>query len=63
VAVRNGVVRLSGTAPSQQHRLFAATAAHAVPGVRAVEEDIQVTTVTQEDAAPASASHPARPEH
>jgi len=49
VAVRNGIVRLSGTAPSQQHRLFAITAAHAVPGVRAVEQDIAVTTVTEAD--------------
>jgi hyperosmotically inducible periplasmic protein len=61
VAVRNGVARLSGTAPSQQHRLFAATAAHAVPGVRAVEEDIKVTTVTE--ASSASAAHPAPLEH
>ena len=49
VAVRNGIVRLSGTAPSQQHRLFAVTAAHAVPGVRAVEQDVAVTTVTEAD--------------
>ncbi len=63
VAVRNGVVRLSGTAPSQQHRLFAATAAHAVPGVRAVEENIKVTTVIQGKASSASAAHPAPPEH
>jgi hyperosmotically inducible periplasmic protein len=47
VTVRNGVARLVGTAPSQQHRLFAATAARSVPGIRAVKEDIQVTTVTE----------------
>jgi osmotically-inducible protein OsmY len=51
VVVRNGIVRLSGTAPSQQHRLFAVTAAHAVPGVRAVEQDVVVTTVTEQDMA------------
>jgi hyperosmotically inducible protein len=45
--VRNGVVRLSGTVPSEQHRLFAATAARAVPGVRAVEQDIRITSVTE----------------
>jgi osmotically-inducible protein OsmY len=45
--VRNGVVRLSGTVPSQQHRLFAATAARGVAGVRAVHEDTRVTTVTE----------------
>ena len=61
VTVRNGVVRLSGTAPSQQHRIFAATAAHAVPGVRAVEEDIKVSTVMQQEAPPAA--HPPQPEH
>jgi hyperosmotically inducible protein len=48
VTVRNGVARLVGSAPSQQHRLFAATAARSVPGVRAVKEDIQVTTVTEQ---------------
>jgi BON domain len=36
--VKNGVVRLTGAASSQQHRLFAATAARRVPGVRAVAE-------------------------
>jgi hyperosmotically inducible protein len=45
--VRNGVVRLSGSAPSQQHRLFAATVARAVPGVRAVEQDIRISAVTE----------------
>ena len=55
--VRNGVVRLSGTAPSQQHRLFAATAAHAVPGVRAVQEEITVSTVTEDEAPAPSHAH------
>jgi osmotically-inducible protein OsmY len=50
--VRNGVVRLSGSAPSQQHRLFAATAARAVPGVRAVEQDIRLTSVTETNPRP-----------
>jgi hyperosmotically inducible periplasmic protein len=54
--VRNGVVRLSGTVPSQQHRLFAATAARSVAGVRAVHEDTRVTTVTEP--AGAAAAHP-----
>jgi len=45
--VRNGVARLSGSAPSQQHRLYAATAARAIPGVRAVEQDIRITSVTE----------------
>ena len=48
VTVRNGVARLAGSAPSQQHRLFAATAARSVPGVRAVKEEVQVTTVTEQ---------------
>ena len=47
-AVRNGVARLSGTAPSQQHLLYAATAARSIPGVRAVDVDIRVTSVTEE---------------
>jgi osmotically-inducible protein OsmY len=57
-AVRNGVVRLSGSAPSQQHRLFAASAARAVPGVRAVEQDVRITAVTE---APPRSSSPAIP--
>jgi hyperosmotically inducible protein len=48
--VRNGVVRLSGSAPSQQQRLYAATAARAVPGVRAVEQVIRITSVTESPA-------------
>jgi hyperosmotically inducible periplasmic protein len=56
VTVRNGVVRLSGTVPSQQHRLFAATAARSVAGVRAVHEDTRVTTVTEPPRATAAHS-------
>jgi hyperosmotically inducible protein len=47
VAVRNGLARLSGTVPSQQHRLFAAAAAREVPGVRAVTEDLRVSSITE----------------
>jgi hyperosmotically inducible periplasmic protein len=50
VAVSDGVVRLTGTAPSQQHRLFAATAARSVAGVRAVKEEMEVTSITEERA-------------
>jgi len=46
--VRNGIVRLSGTAPSQHHRLFAAIAARGVPGVRAVEDNVGISTVIEE---------------
>ncbi|HSD10955.1 MAG TPA: BON domain-containing protein [Candidatus Binatia bacterium] len=58
VMVRNGVVRLSGTVPSQQHRLFAATAARRVAGVRAVHVDTRVTTVTEQPQATAAHSKP-----
>jgi hyperosmotically inducible protein len=51
IEVRNGVVRLSGTVPSEQHRLFAATAARGVPGVRAVQQDVSVTRITEEPGA------------
>jgi osmotically-inducible protein OsmY len=60
VAVRNGVVRLTGTVPSQQHRLAAAIAARRVPGMRAVGEDLQVTSITEAEA-PAPADGPAAP--
>jgi len=59
-AVKNGVVRLTGTAPSQQHRLHAATAARAVAGVRAVEQDIRVSTVTMTQPAPGPTASPTR---
>jgi len=42
VEINGGVVRLTGTVPSEQHRLLAVTAAHATPGVSAVEEDLRV---------------------
>lgn len=48
VAVSNGVVRLTGTVPSYQHRLAAATTARTVSGVRAVDEALQVTSITEE---------------
>lgn len=53
IAVSNRVVRLTGTVPSQQHRLFAATSARQVPGVRAVHEDLTVTTLTEPGETPA----------
>jgi osmotically-inducible protein OsmY len=42
VKVKNGVVRLTGTVPSGMRRLDAALLARAVPGVRAVEDDLRV---------------------
>ena len=42
VEVKNGVVRLTGTIPSGARRLEAAVAARAVPGVRAVEDDLRL---------------------
>jgi osmotically-inducible protein OsmY len=42
IEVRNGVARLTGTVASQEDRLVAAVAARSTPGVRAVEEDLQV---------------------
>jgi osmotically-inducible protein OsmY len=40
VEVRNGVVRLTGTVPSWAWRLEAVAATRAIPGVRAVEDDL-----------------------
>jgi hyperosmotically inducible protein len=42
VAVHDGVVRLTGTAPSSDIRLSAATVARSVGGVRSVQNDIAV---------------------
>jgi osmotically-inducible protein OsmY len=42
IEVKNGVVRLTGTIPSGTRRLEAAVAARAVPGVRAVEDDLRL---------------------
>jgi len=42
VAVKNGVVRLTGSVPSESHRLAAAIVARSVAGVRSVEDDLQV---------------------
>ena len=47
VAVENGVVRLTGTAPTRHHRLVAATAAGEVAGVRAVIADLQIRRMTR----------------
>ena len=40
VEVKNGVVRLTGTIPSWAWRLEAVAVARAIPGVRAVEDDL-----------------------
>jgi len=45
VEAAGGVVRLTGTVPSEEHRLLSVIAAHAALGVRAVEEDLRVTGV------------------
>jgi len=42
IEVKNGVVRLTGNVPSGTRRLEAAVAARAVPGVRAVEDDLRL---------------------
>ncbi len=42
VEVRNGVVRLSGSVPTETERLDAAIAARATSGVRAVQDDLRV---------------------
>jgi osmotically-inducible protein OsmY len=42
VEVRNGIVRLTGTVPSWAWRLEATAAARAIPGVRAVEDDLRL---------------------
>ena len=52
VKVQNRMARLSGTVPSQQHRLFAASAAREVPGIRAVVEDLRVSNITETSDAP-----------
>lgn len=42
VDVRNGVVRLTGTVPSESQRLAAAVVARASDGVRAVRDDLRI---------------------
>jgi osmotically-inducible protein OsmY len=42
VEVKNSVVRLTGTVPSQNHRLTAATTARSIDGVRSVQDDLRV---------------------
>jgi osmotically-inducible protein OsmY len=44
IEVKNGVVRLTGTTPSGARRLEAAVTARAVPGVRAVEDDLRLAS-------------------
>jgi hyperosmotically inducible protein len=48
VDVKNGVVRLTGTVESEEQRLDAAIAARSTPGVRAVEDDLRISTATAE---------------
>ena len=45
VEVKSGVVRLSGTVPTGSRRLEAAVAARAVPGVRAIKDDLRLAPV------------------
>ena len=48
VQVENGVVRLSGTVPSEQDRLQAAVAARSAPGVRSVlPDELRVRSATK----------------
>jgi osmotically-inducible protein OsmY len=44
VMVQNGVVRLTGTVPTGAQRLEAAVVARAIPGVRAVQDDLRLAT-------------------
>ena len=44
VMVQNGVVRLTGTVPTGEQRLEAAVVARAIPGVRAVQDDLRLAT-------------------
>ena len=46
VSVKNGVVRLTGTVATGARRLEAAMAARAIPGVRAVKDDLRLATAT-----------------
>jgi hyperosmotically inducible protein len=46
VAVKNGVVRLTGTVDSQSDRLSAAMIARAVPGVRSVSQGLEIKVAT-----------------
>ena len=46
VEVHNGVVRLTGTIPTGAQRLEAAVVARAIPGVRAVQDDLRLGTTT-----------------
>ena len=44
MVVQNGVVRLTGTVPTGAQRLEAAVVARAIPGVRAVQDDLRLAT-------------------
>jgi hyperosmotically inducible periplasmic protein len=56
VEVKNGVVRLSGTVPSEEHRLGAAITARATAGVRAVQDDLRIRNDRADSATGARAS-------
>ena len=45
IEVKNGVVRLTGTVPNGARRLEAAVIVRAIPGVRAVEDDLRLADV------------------
>ena len=44
VAVKNGVVRLTGTVPTGARRLEAAALARSIQGVRAVKDELRLET-------------------
>lgn len=44
--LQNGVVRLTGTIPTGAQRLETAVVARAIPGVRAVQDDLRLMTAT-----------------
>jgi osmotically-inducible protein OsmY len=46
VVMQHGVVRLTGTVSTGGQRLEAALVARAIPGVRAVQDDLRLTTAT-----------------
>jgi osmotically-inducible protein OsmY len=42
VEVKNGVARLTGTVPSQDHRVMAAIAARSIAGVKSVKDELTI---------------------
>ena len=41
--MKNGVARLTGTVRAERDRVSAAVAARSAPGVRSVEDDLQIS--------------------